>query len=397
MEYKYRMRKLLSVILAFVLLSACAPSSTTLSPSALAAPADDAHVATSCASIYAAIPADARRSGSAVIDDYHATGHLYLVNFDNGKQSALAAGDETLADPSVSPNRKALAYKVGDPKTNAWSVVVSDAQGTRQKSTPWQPGFFIMGNWVNDKQLLLTTNPPITIFDPFDGTNQGFQYTDFPNYSQDTTSNRIVLFDASLGWAVYRDNDGKVDLFDMAAKKVLGSVNNPLAPFPVAAWSPDGSRVAVVGKTMLGATVGDTGDDLFSISREGQVTQLTHLTEHYGKLLTINSSGLAWSPDSRYLAFWIIYPQHGTEWQLAIHDTLAQKTTAYCIVNNANSQLGFIHPLPAPIWSPDGKQLMLENRYDQVSNHVLILDPAQKTAFPVFENMYPVGWMVSGP
>jgi Tol biopolymer transport system component len=155
--------------------------------------------------------------------------------------------------------------------------------------------------------------------------------------------------------------------------------------------------VAVVGKTVLGSAASDSGDDIFSISRDGQVSQLTHLTEHYGKLLTINPSGPSWSPDGRYIAFWLIYPSHGSEWQLAVHDTVNQKTTAYCIVNKDASQLSYIHPLPAPIWSPDSKQLMVENRYDPTSNHILIVDLAQKLAFSVFDNMYPAGWLSPGP
>jgi hypothetical protein len=46
------------------------------------------------------------------------------------------------------------------------------------------------------------------------------------------------------------------------------------------------------------------------MTRDGQVKQLTHLTDHYERLVNISKSGLSWSPDSRSIAFWVIYPQN---------------------------------------------------------------------------------------
>ena len=392
------MKKLVFVILTLAtLLSACGPSTTTLSPADLAAPPDDAHVATSCLPVYASMPSIVQPHGTLVVDDYHATGHLFLANLTTGKQAALWTANETIAEPGVSPDRKALAFKSGDPKTNVWSVVIADAQGNRVKSTPWPQGYFILGNWINNQQLLLSTNPPLTIFNPYDNSRQGYQFSDLPNFSEDPTANRVALFNPAVDRVVYKDNGGKVTLLDLAAKKALGTVPNQTAPFPIAAWSPDGKQVAVVGKTLLGAKPSDQGDDIFGISRDGQVTQLTHLTDHYGRLLTVNPAGLSWSPDSRFFAFWLIYPNYGANWQLAVHDTVTQKTTAYCILNRDGSQLGYVHPLPVPIWSPDSSQIMVENRYDTSSNHILIVDLAQKLAFPVFDNMYPAGWLASNP
>ena len=134
----------------------------------------------------------------------------------------------------------------------------------------------------------------------------------------------------------------------------------------------------------------DIGHDIFSISRDGQVRRLTHLTDHYGRLLTISPAGLSWSPDARYLAFWILYPDSpGLNWELVVYDTTAQKATDYCITNAGGS----IRPLDAPIWSPDGRQLLVESRDAQGNNRVVILDLAQETAFLLSDNAYAAGWL----
>ena len=64
----------------------------------------------------------------------------------------------------------------------------------------------------------------------------------------------------------------------------------------------------------------------------------------------------------------------------------------------------FLFPiyLPAPIWSPDGNKLLVENRYAPDKNNstqnkskLLVVDLQGKIAFPLAENENPVGWMVA--
>jgi Tol biopolymer transport system component len=54
-----------------------------------------------------------------------------------------------------------------------------------------------------------------------------------------------------------------------------------------------------------------------------------------------------------------------------------------------------MHYLLPPAWSPDGKQLLVENRYDETSSRALILDLATKNAYQIAENMHPAGWLAS--
>jgi len=156
------------------------------------------------------------------------------------------------------------------------------------------------------------------------------------------------------------------------------------------------AALVVVGTIALSDRESDYGFDIFSISRDGNVKRLTHLVDHYGKQANIAGAGLRWSPNGRYIAFWMMYLQNQLNyWDLAIFDTVTQKTTNTCISNYRLSSLNAVHLLPPPIWSPDGTQLLVENRDDKGASEVFILDIAKNAAYPIAENMYPGGWMLS--
>ncbi len=70
-------------------------------------------------------------------------------------------------------------------------------------------------------------------------------------------------------------------------------------------WSPDGKRVAYIGKGE------PTGQQIFVrwMDAEGATTQITHLTE--------SPSGLEWSPDGKTIGFTMNVPVHDT-WRIAM-------------------------------------------------------------------------------
>ncbi len=390
------MKKTLFPFLTLILmtLAACGgqagSTSIPISPTLMPAPPDDAYVSTNCVPIALSRPTNIQLAGNAILGDYKTAASI-LLNLADGSRTPLTSADEGVSKILVSPDRKTMAYELAGTGTT-WNLVISDAKGTRTNVIPWKQGFFDTGYWLNNQQILILTSPPFEVFNPSNNQQQTFDYTDFPGYYLNTTENRYVGFNPDLSRAVYKNSDGNISLLDLGSKKILGEVLNPMAPFPIADWTLDGSQVAVVGNATANTQSPRKGDDIFSISQSGQVNQLTHLADHYGQYLTISSTGISWSPDSRYIAFWLIYA--APQWQLAVYDTVSQKTTNFCISNNTNSHLSF-RPLPAPIWSPDSKQIMVENRYNQTDNHVVILDVTQKTAFQVAEDMYPLGWVVS--
>jgi hypothetical protein len=390
------MKTTVFVVIVAVLFSACSSGPTGIVPTPNpSAPADSAFVTTSCATLYPSVPDNVKLTGAVVFNDYKLTSHLFLKNLENGSEIPLATPADTVSDIRISPDHKTVGYQLGNSK-NEWSLVVADAQGNRTAEQIWPKGFFALGGWINNKEILVLTSPPLVAFNPYTQQEKNFDYPDFPDYALDPHRNRIVAFDSSLERAVYKNIHDKVTLYDLSNQKVLAEVDNHPNPSLIAAWAPDGSQVAVVGTIVPDSNSAYESDDLFSMTRDGEVRRLTHLTDHYERLVNISNSGLSWSPDSNSVAFWMIYPQNQyAHWELAVYETTTQKTTNYCISNNYESILNATRYLLPPAWSPDSKQLLLENRYDETSSRTLILDLETKSAYQIAENMYPAGWLVS--
>jgi hypothetical protein len=390
------MKKTILALIIAVMLSGCASGPTTivLTPHP-DAPADSAFVTTSCATIYPSVPDSVKLQGFAVLNDYKLTSNLFSKNLQNGSQTQLATPEDSVSDIRISPDHKSVAYQLGNSKME-WSLVVADAHGNRKTEHVWPKGFFMLGNWLNNDEILLLTFPPFVAFNPYTKQEKNFDYPDFPDYSLNPNSNRIAAFDPSLERAVYKNTNDKVTLYDIPNKKVLAEVDNHPNPSMISAWAPDGSQVAVAGTIPVTPSPTYDSDDLFSMTRDGQVTRLTNLTDHYERLVNISKAGLSWSPDSKSIAFWIIYPQNQYKyWELAIYDSTTQKTTNYCISNDYENILNSTRYLSPPAWSPDGKQVLVENRYNGTLSRTLILDLETKNAYQITENMYPAGWLVS--
>jgi Tol biopolymer transport system component len=120
--------------------------------------------------------------------------------------------------------------------------------------------------------------------------------------------------------------------------------------------------------------------------------RLTYLTDHYG---AVRFGDYAWSPDGRYVAFWLdmepeTYPDlydpiEKIVARFAILDTLTQKVTDYCVPNRT---------LSVPVWSPDGHQVVIENNSQEIfKNSVFLLDITQNFAAKIGEDLSAVGWM----
>ena len=125
------------------------------------------------------------------------------------------------------------------------------------------------------------------------------------------------------------------------------------------------------------------------ITKNGQVSQLTHLYDSFREILNIQN--LRWSPDGEKIAFWLSDGNGNATLMVANANT--GDVTNYCILNVFQNKFPIF--VPAPIWSPDGKYLMVENRYSADNNNLLILDLLNNVAFPIAENANPVGWMVT--
>jgi Tol biopolymer transport system component len=179
-------------------------------------------------------------------------------------------------------------------------------------------------------------------------------------------------------------NEYRYYLYRISEKKILskidtGTVTNP----PI--WSPDGSKFIVFGDF----------DEFYIGTDDGKVSKITELNQNKqtSEVDEVSADFYSWSPDNRHVAFWL---HLGGETEifgtLAVLDTKTGDITDYCIPEM--QPYSFQWP-PYPIWSPDGKQLIVGYNYhkDKDANEVLLIDFEKMIAFPISQNNNPAGWL----
>jgi dipeptidyl aminopeptidase/acylaminoacyl peptidase len=223
-------------------------------------------------------------------------------------------------------------------------------------------------------------------------------FTDYPVPNWDQWG--VTVYDTSLTRVVYAYDslerfDAGFTLWDVPNKRALATVpatsliNTPR-------WSPDGSRFVVAANT--GTEAGWLSFELYSAGRDGDVQRLTYLTEHYAKVFIQNYT---WSPDGRWIAFWLVadpegvpFIEHGQA-QLALLDTTTGQVTNTCLPGEHDASAAPAR-VPPPLWSPDSRQLVLENSTADGKSRVILVDLASGVAAVIAENVRPEGWML-GP
>jgi len=153
------------------------------------------------------------------------------------------------------------------------------------------------------------------------------------------------------------------------------------APTPV--WSPDGTQFIFQGNRL----VSDNGQEyvdfeLYKAGLDGQIEQITNLTP----AVSLWDAVYNWSPDGQRiaLAWWSEYENH-----IGVLDLKTLAITEYCIP--------FSSITSAPLWSPDGKQFLIVDRYAGEHQQVILVDAESGLAAPIAEDVKPIGWLVDTP
>jgi hypothetical protein len=292
--------------------------------------------------------------------------------------------------------------------------------------------------WHDNQHLLyrlhsdFTTDPAphsILLFNPYTQEKKVY-IPDFPNVDNAVEWDGAgpAVYNQTMDYVVYaglKDAAGETHeyvLWDKIAQKRIGNLpgssysgayfyagavirpdgvsNNPPR------WSPDDSRVAVVSP----ASKEQPGiDEIYAITKDGVYQRLTYFGKHFKKAKV---GKLEWSPDGKKISFWLTlepgpYKLPAGTYQdvrLAVLNTETLGITYYCL---SGDSIGFKNPppsaeflgidIPAPIWSPDGQQLVIENRYSPDASRLILLDIANGTAVEIGKDSAPLGWMISMP
>ena len=393
-------------------------------------PPPEAQLPVQCLDMVSEIPDDAISDGVIALDNGNGFSGEGQALFDTTSAQSIFLDSfyERLISFGVIPNVMFGAYYSSSFNEEGGIsddyLVIVDAHGKRLNSIPIEDDWSNVVEWIDDVRLLilrtgawsevrfLLVPGPRLVLDPFSGERWILRPDLMPGWEEWLAVMEGVpyppawygwygvVYDPSLKLAIYPriiDEDEGLftyDLWDVSQQQLVTSLDEVInfkisdEYFPKPDWSPDGTHFVVVGR------VEDTNFDevierqMFLISRDGKVEQITHM----GSLANIWNSGHTWSPDGRYIALFS-NPSEGASYdaRLAVLDTTTMDLTDYCITIHAPLGLPLSEFL-SPVWSPDGKQLLLQDEY---SRRVIWIDLERGLAAKFADESTVVGWMLA--
>ena len=386
------------------------------------------------------MPDDANASGVIVLEKYdihYGNNEIFLIDMSTGEDILLTLPEEKIGFLEISPNRKYGAYSSAfydvDGRIVERQLFITDAEGQRLKNIPWEDNWSTAIYWFDDNHLMIgsvTSEEEVEVFwksrswiilDPFSGeewlldpdTISG--WGDWVAAAEEFTELfawrgwKSVAYDPSRTLVMYPriiNEDGELityDLWDVSQQQLIASLDSIINVniagdyCPVPDWSPDGSQFAIVGGVEDMDTGEMTGRELFRVTKDGHVEQLTQLGG-YAKVWPTSHS---WSPDGRYIALYINSVDiPDDEAHLAVLDTETLTLTDYCMkVHAYDESFGddtMRYQSPAPIWSPDGTQLLVVDRFLFYWNTVTWVDLEQGIVAQLIDDERIVGgWMLA--
>jgi dipeptidyl aminopeptidase/acylaminoacyl peptidase len=400
-----QMKSILEILLIAFLVGACSPgtpfsaaesiSTQTLSvsntfiptslPTATSLP-DAWEASKSCVTEYPKKPDNIQLEGVAVLRSLRSTVlslNLSLQNLKDGSSKIIDTASQPVWNVDISSDGQILAYTWFNTAISKWELVLADSTGHPQDVVWSSDQEFSFQGWLNNKQLIIQDSKYIVI-DPDQNSQVNYSFQYFPEFNL-YHSDYYVSFDPLLSKAIYRN--GKINILDLNSRTFVTQMEDGYDRTPIVGWRPSSDEAAVVSSIPTKENLYGLPDEIFVVEKDGQVRQLTHLYDAFGLPLAINS--LSWSPDGSKIAFWLHDKDANTT--LMVTDSVTGNSVNYCISNILDTS--FPIGVSKPIWSPDGKYLMVENRYATDKNKVLIIDFSTNSAFPIAENASPVGWM----
>jgi hypothetical protein len=340
---------------------------------------------------------DSVESGGRVILKSYKNG-LSSLDPTTGLKTQIPDSRGWIGDGVVSPNGKMLAYPLSYVDKDEYFVAFADANNNVIKSVPLQDNWYMIGNWINNDQLaILAFDQQMILLSPYSDQQQTIDTVEmgFPDYSNYDLIQPWVYFDPSLIRAVYAATSSEIIVSAVENQKPLARIPWWTAELTDASWSQDGKYVAIVGRNPKHIDNNSGMEELYIINRDGIESRMSQFADYYE-----NGADLyhpVWSPNGKYIAVWMYNTSYDNlHHNLVILDANAKIVTSYCVSSNL-----FTGPtgdwLRAPIWSPNSKQVVVENYYNETKNRVVIVDITNHIAVQIAQNARPVGWMDKSP
>jgi len=304
----------------------------------------------------------------------------------------------------TSPDKEKLAFTQGKTLAISYDVIVLNHDG-EESGRFTLPDDWNLFDWLNNEMLLVRQNrlqkdkKELVSVNPVNGEQQILP-ANFPNlYSGMTLVDwgALTIFDPTSTLALYpkiEENEVTSVLWNVRNNMEMGSISSGKWP----RWSPDRKRLFIVADDK--STPVDVGhDEIVLIKSEGDATRATLFRNHLEHDI-INLP--VWSPNSRYVAFWLSTSVPIKTAKLAVLDTETSTVDLYCkevdpfpYRMGENNTLGYayyqVNSAP-PIWSPDNKYLLIED-YQEFRSSTYLFDLQSHSITKIADDARPVGWL----
>lgn len=355
-----------------------------------------------------------RFDGIIIVKSFKVNTDVYLLDLNSGDMIELGDNNSVLASFSVSPNRKLFSYealsKDNQGQISSKELIIRSAGEQLEKlkiDIQWYSP-----RWLTNEELLFTLSEPdpqspgydryppsLILFNPFSKHVERLD-PDYPGIlSLDPNMqwgfDGLTSYDPALTRVVYgygnSEEGSSYRIWDPEQDKFVAQIKTGRLPGSPPVWSIDGSQFLV--------TLWENSAELHSISRDGAIGQLTHLTDYVESDYEI--SHYVWSPNNNYLAFFFrSYDSNSHDWgeyTLVVYDVPSKKTIFTCVYADYGGKAinQFSGDPQAPIWSPDSSMILLEQRYELERSRLLLINLMDYQWYLLGEDLRPLGWILA--
>jgi Tol biopolymer transport system component len=408
-------------------------------PSTIPSPSATPHppVTRQCLEILADVARGTIVNGNIVVSGFGFGGdETFLLDANTGDRIALPLDDprSLVSSEQVSPDHVWLAYRerenddtAASGSAQSWLVVVG-GDGQRAARIPWDASWRHIAGWLDDSHLLVSkvrtwdpedtnTYDSLIVLDPFSGQELRELVPDYPGIRASPPDPlwggfqaSKTVYDPDLSRVIYpgltdpRDNV-RLFLHDLNTGETVTIITGTVSAGVVPKWSPGGEQFIISGPATLLAEESPRDDlhnrqELYSVARDGAITRLTNLTEHFRH---VSFDDYDWSPDGAYVALSLrAEPVRYPDWYPTTSPTTAGRLVILDMTTGAIIEFCVPHGFTrtAPIWSPDSRQLAFEDYYQAtppLKSKVYVIDIKSALAVEVAEDASPVGWLAAEP